>query len=69
MLRLPLRTVWSTRLMAELLAVLVVVTVVQGNLSPSFGTWTDGWYEPRVWLGGAGVTYAQGGRDGQALAL
>jgi hypothetical protein len=32
-------------------------------------TWTDGRHEPRVWLGGAGMAYSQGGHDGQALAM
>src|SRR5829696_6112679 len=32
-------------------------------------TWTDGWYAPRVPIGGAGMADAQGGRDGQALAM
>ena len=53
----------------RLLVAPVVVAAVEGKLSPSSETWTAGRCEPRVCVGGAGMAYAQGGRDGQALAM
>jgi hypothetical protein len=40
-----------------------------GQAQPKLLAWTDGRCEPRVCVGGAGMAYAQGGRDGQALAM
>jgi hypothetical protein len=55
MLRVPLvASLCGPGYWLEFFVVLGVVAAVDGKLSPSSWapTWTDGWYEPRVRVGG-----------------